>query len=547
MFKYTNNVFQTFFIVSAAFLSSLTAAGQQLPKKQLLIHAQQMIAEDFEIQNSKSQNKFILKHPKFTLHDEVQTIRFDQIYIEQTSEIKRKEWRVIGGDVQVHYYQKNKKFILDPRIYDFKFVVNSADLVSVIEVKNKISDWLKINETIDIKNDQIKYRLLPTSKTTFLPVYWIYVKPTLNRSGMNLIVNAKSSELIYQYSNQKHLNSSIPPVQVFDGRFHILKTNKTEDQIDQTSAKYKNICQMISTNKKSEGEPLLIHIDQCDIGKDTSASRAENNIKNILNYYLSEHSQYGFDNAPENKTTIKSLVHAGVKFDNAYWDEDLKIMVYGDGQGGIDKNATNDYTLALDIAGHEFTHAIVSNTANLMAASDAGAMNEAFADIFGILISRKNSKFANWNIGAKLYNNADGDSDEIALRSLSSPEKFKTSTLINGQLVQVPFPEKYSERLAKNEKCDDENDLCEVHANSTIFSHAAYLIDESFQNNLKMSASEADQKMAKLYFITLTHKLRENETMMSAAKALFQTCTETLTAPECDIVKAAFIQTEIWE
>ena len=62
-----------------------------------------------------------------------------------------------------------------------------------------------------------------------------------------------------------------------------------------------------------------------------------------------------------------------------------------------------------------------------------------------------------------------------------------------------------------------------------------------------MSASDADQKMAKLYFITLTHKLRENETMSSAAKALMQTCNETLTASECDIVKAAFIQTEIWE
>ncbi|MGZ3691746.1 MAG: M4 family metallopeptidase, partial [Pseudobdellovibrio sp.] len=204
-----------------------------------------------------------------------------------------------------------------------------------------------------------------------------------------------------------------------------------------------------------------------------------------------------------------------------------------------------DYTLALDIAGHEFTHAIVSNTANFAGPGEPGALNEAFADIFGILISRWKDPTQTWSIGAKLYHNTDGDSDEIALRSLSNPEKFKTSTTIDGKSVDVGFPDRYSKALALKETCNDDNDQCEVHANSTIWSHSAYLFNQKLQNQLNYKSTDADKLTGDLYFITLTHKLHETETMHSAGTALLQTCNELYENKVCDLVTASLREIEV--
>jgi Zn-dependent metalloprotease len=70
----------------------------------------------------------------------------------------------------------------------------------------------------------------------------------------------------------------------------------------------------------------------------------------------------------------------------------------------------------LDIIGHEFTHGVVYHTANLKYLNESGALNESFADIFGLMVE-KNAKGAltNWTIGE------DGN---FTLRSLQMPELF---------------------------------------------------------------------------------------------------------------------------
>ena len=41
---------------------------------------------------------------------------------------------------------------------------------------------------------------------------------------------------------------------------------------------------------------------------------------------------------------------------------------------------------SLDVVGHEMTHGVTSNTANLIYSGESGGLNEAVSDIFGTMV-----------------------------------------------------------------------------------------------------------------------------------------------------------------
>src|SRR3974377_893434 len=59
-------------------------------------------------------------------------------------------------------------------------------------------------------------------------------------------------------------------------------------------------------------------------------------------------------------------------------------MVYGDGDGKIFQNFTN----ALDVIAHEFTHGVTQFTAQLPYQDEPGALNESFSDVFGLMVKQ---------------------------------------------------------------------------------------------------------------------------------------------------------------
>src|SRR5204863_229229 len=67
---------------------------------------------------------------------------------------------------------------------------------------------------------------------------------------------------------------------------------------------------------------------------------------------------------------------------NAFWDGEQ--MFYGTGQ----KKFTKSFTSDLDIIAHELTHGVVDYEARLKYEFQPGALNESFADVFGILVKQ---------------------------------------------------------------------------------------------------------------------------------------------------------------
>ena len=80
-----------------------------------------------------------------------------------------------------------------------------------------------------------------------------------------------------------------------------------------------------------------------------------------------------------NGTGAPSRVHYGSGYVNAFWDGSK--MTYGDGDG-VDFGPL----VSLDVAGHEMSHGVTENTANLTYSGESGGLNEATSDIFGTMV-----------------------------------------------------------------------------------------------------------------------------------------------------------------
>ncbi|MFF5854647.1 M4 family metallopeptidase [Streptomyces sp. NPDC012751] len=111
-----------------------------------------------------------------------------------------------------------------------------------------------------------------------------------------------------------------------------------------------------------------------------------------------------------------SRVHYSSGYVNAFWDDSCFCMTYGDGSG-------NTHALtSLDVAGHEMSHGVTSNTAGLEYSGESGGLNEATSDIFGTGVefyANNSSDVGDYLIGEKIDINGDGS----PLRYMDKPSK----------------------------------------------------------------------------------------------------------------------------
>jgi Zn-dependent metalloprotease len=153
--------------------------------------------------------------------------------------------------------------------------------------------------------------------------------------------------------------------------------------------------------------------------RQTAAADAQWGAQETYAYYNSVHARKGIWNTGAG---ARSRVHYGNAYVNAFWDGTQ--MTYGDGAGN-----THPLT-AIDVAGHEMSHGVTENTANLNYRGESGGLNEATSDIFGTAVEF----FANptnnplgdvpdYLIGEKININGNG----TPLRYMDKPSKDGSS------------------------------------------------------------------------------------------------------------------------
>ncbi|MDF3302408.1 M4 family metallopeptidase [Streptomyces tropicalis] len=125
---------------------------------------------------------------------------------------------------------------------------------------------------------------------------------------------------------------------------------------------------------------------------------------------------FGRNGIKNNGVGAYSRVHYGNSYVNAFWDDSCFCMTYGDG------SANNDPLTSLDVAGHEMSHGVTSNTAGLNYSGESGGLNEATSDIMGTGVefyANNSSDVGDYLIGEKININGDG----TPLRYMDKPSK----------------------------------------------------------------------------------------------------------------------------
>lgn len=111
------------------------------------------------------------------------------------------------------------------------------------------------------------------------------------------------------------------------------------------------------------------------------AATAHDHMQRVVDYYQKTHGRNSWDGAG---AKVEQYVHFGVEFNNAFWDAYNQIMALGDG----DKYYFKEFTRALDVSAHEFSHAVITGTAGLVYQGQPGALNESFADVMAMMVDR---------------------------------------------------------------------------------------------------------------------------------------------------------------
>lgn len=236
----------------------------------------------------------------------------------------------------------------------------------------------------------------------------------------------------------------------------------------------------------------------------TKALSAHFNAGFAYEYFRSKHLRNSIDG---NGGTIISIVNVpdedGTALDNAFWNG--KAMFYGNGNVGFKPLAG-----ALDAAGHELTHGVVENTANLDYEGESGAINESMADVFGSMMDP-----GDWLIGEDVVKTSQFPSG--ALRSLSDPHNGGTSLGTPGY-----------QPAHTNEKYTGTQDNGGVHINSGIPNRAFYLYATAITR----------EKAAAVYYLALTDYLTKSSQFVDLRLAIIQAATDLYGAGSTEVTQA---------
>ncbi|GAS93271.1 conserved repeat domain protein [Mycolicibacterium canariasense] len=188
----------------------------------------------------------------------------------------------------------------------------------------------------------------------------------------------------------------------------------------------------------------------------TAAVSAQANMTRVYDYYSTVLGRTSFDD--NGAPIVLSIDYnpsgsAATGWRNAAWTG--SELVFGD------SGATQ---AALDLVGHEYTHAVIQYVNGFAYLGESGALNEGYADIMGALVENKTGS-GRWLFAEDAAGNP--------YRSMSDPSAY-------GQ------PETYGGRYVDPCGCHDNttDDFDYVHSNSGILTFAAYKMMDATKNEV---------------------------------------------------------------
>ena len=221
---------------------------------------------------------------------------------------------------------------------------------------------------------------------------------------------------------------------------------------------------------------------------DPKGVSAHMNATISYDYFEQIHGRTSIDNKGMDVVSfINVLDRDGNQMDNAFWNG--YYMFYGNGNRIFTKPAQ----ASLDIGGHEMTHGVISSSANLVYQGISGALNESFADVFGVMIDRDDFKMGEDIINSDLIPSG-------AARDMADPHNGSQPGSFSWQPKHM------------DEYVETQEDNGGVHINSGIPNYAAYLIIQEIGR----------EKTEQIYYRALTQYLTRSSNFLDARLAIVQ-------------------------
>jgi Zn-dependent metalloprotease len=232
-------------------------------------------------------------------------------------------------------------------------------------------------------------------------------------SQLHVITDASSGKELYRYQGIKTGTGNTQ----YSGTVSLSTTlsGSTYQLYDTTRGGHKTY----SLNNGTSGTGTLM-TDSDDVWGTSSGSNTQTagadaayGAQETWDFYKNTFGRSGIKN---DGVAAYSRVHYSTAYVNAFWDDSCFCMTYGDGT-----SSTHALT-SLDVAGHEMSHGVTSNTAGLEYSGESGGLNEATSDIFGTGVefyAANSTDVGDYLIGEKIDINGDG----TPLRYMDEPSK----------------------------------------------------------------------------------------------------------------------------
>ena len=222
---------------------------------------------------------------------------------------------------------------------------------------------------------------------------------------------------------------------------------------------------------------------------------------------------------------LRSTVHYDRRYNNAFWTGPPdNQMVYGDGDGDF----FNRFTIAVEIDGHEISHAVTQFTAGLAYHDQPGALNESNSDIFGSLVKQywlnQTAEQSDWLIGSGLFT---ARVHGRALRDMRHGQAYSDPVL--GDDPQPLGMDAAHDPTGHGGYVKTSQDNGGVHINSGI-------PNKAFVNMALAFGGHAWERAGQIWYRALTTKFQAETTFQGAADLTVQAARELYGAAEVRIV-----------
>jgi len=408
---------------------------------------------------------------------------------------------VFGGQIIQHY--RNGELVgINGEYYE----INDVDTDSTITQEEAIEFFRNDLDKEDLEERSEKSKLLiyPVKDGDYHLAYQIILEKGVGYS-MTGIIDAKTGAVLLQYSNICTDEAHIGLGTGYHGGTYKFPTTYIDAYSVYGLYDEKNIRPV--TQITYDWNPgRYIPADDDNIWDYYSAVISAHVFAGwTYDYYYLVHSRNGING--NNMDIVVNVNWAEGGTDNACWHQSKKQIYFY-----LPKYFQT--AAALDVVAHEYSHGVTQFTSNLLYAFESGALNESFSDIMGTAVEHYGQPEGSSLLKADWYIGEDvGPTYSSGWRNLADPNSISS--------IFGPYPCHLSQFYIL--PYTEDGDWGGVHINSTIYSHAYYLLTQGGTN--RVSQKHVDgigiEKATEIFYRAWVFYLTRYSDFLDAANALF--------------------------